>query len=127
MATAEGAFQIEMVPGRSELEGRASRFTFTKTWTGEIEGTSSGVMISGGDPASGSAGYVALEAFDGMVGARSGGFLYQQFGRMTEGTQELLYQVVPGSGTGELAGVSGTLAMTIVDGEHRVRLTYEIT
>lgn len=34
--------------------------------------------------------------------------------------------VVPGSGTGELAGLSGTMAIDIVDGEHFYEFEYAL-
>jgi hypothetical protein len=45
---------------------------------------------------------------------------------MTAGTQTLHYEVVPGSGTGELEGIAGTLDLTIEpDGTHRYELQYD--
>lgn len=83
-------------------------------------------MLSAGDPTAGSAGYVALEAFEGEVNGRPGTFCLQQFGTMTDGTSDLRYEVVPGSGTGELAQLSGIVLLTVDDdGAHHVSLRYE--
>ena len=127
MAVVRGMFEIDLVPGEPELDGRVSRFTFTKTWSGELAGRSVGVMLSGGDPAAGAAGYVVLEAFDGTVDGRTGGFLFQQFGVMDEGGPRVRYEIVPGSGTGELAGIRGTLDLDLVSGDHRVTLDYSVS
>ena len=116
----EASFEIEITPADAVLPG-TGRFDFTKEWSGAAAGTSSGVMLSAGDPASGTAGYVALETFDGVLDGRSGTLAFQQFGRMESGAQELRYEIVPGSGTGELADVGGTLALAIDDdGVHHV-------
>ena len=81
-------------------------------------------MLSAGDPAQGRAGYVALEVFEGTVGERPGSFAFQQLGVMRPDGQELRYDIVPGSGAGELAGIEGSLALTIDDEGHAYELTY---
>jgi hypothetical protein len=47
---------------------------------------------------------------------------------MSGGSQTLHYEVVPGSGSGELAGISGSVALTVDDddGTHRYELTYDV-
>lgn len=117
-------FTIDMTPGQGLITGSA-RFDFTKTWTGAIDGVSSGTMLTAGDPATGSAGYVALEVFDGRIDGRSGTIAFQQLGTMSEGDPVLQYVLAPGSGTGDLAGVTGMLTIEAVgdDGVHQVALT----
>lgn len=117
--TASGRFDIELTPAEGVLPG-TGRFDFTKTWTGDISGTSAGVMLSAGNPAVGTAGYVALERFDGTVDGRQGTLALQQLGSMVEGSSELRYQVVPGSGTGQLHGVTGEVHLQVIDGVHEV-------
>ena len=99
---------------------------FTKTWSGGIEGTSRGAMLSAGDPGSGDAGYVALEVLDASIDGRRGTLVLQQSGTMTGGDAELTYRIVPGSGTGELAGITGTVDLEVTEGRHEVTLTYEL-
>lgn len=81
--------------------------TLAKTFEGGMAGTSSGTMLSAGDPTAGSAGYVAIEAFTGTLDGRPGGFALQHSGTMNSGSQSLVIIVVPGSGTGALVGLSG--------------------
>lgn len=114
--TATGRFDITMTPTKPLLDGTA-RLTFTKTWTGEIEGTSEGVLLSGGDPAAGSAGYVALERFTGSVGGVEGTVTFQQHGVLTDGDQRLEYVVTPGAAGGGLAGCTGSVEL---DEDHHV-------
>ena len=103
------------------------RFDFTKVFQGDLEATGSGVMLSCGDPGSGCAGYVAIESVEGRLGGRSGGFVLGQLGKLLKGSQTLQYEVVPGSGRGDLQGIAGTFHLTIdSDGTHRYTLEYEL-
>ena len=81
--------------------------TLAKTFEGGMAGTSSGTMLSAGDPTAGSAGYVAIEAFTGTLDGGPGGFALQHSRTMNSGSQSLAIIVVPGSGTGALVGLSG--------------------
>lgn len=122
-----GTFDVQMQPGQPELEGAVSRFELSKTFHGDLEAAGAGVMLSCGDPQSGSAGYVAIETVRGRLGGREGGFALQQMGLMLAGSQTLRYEVVPGSGDGELQGITGTFHLTIDDdGTHRFELDYEL-
>jgi hypothetical protein len=115
-------FTITLTPGTALLEG-TGRFDLVKQWSGDIVGTSEGVMLSSGDPATGAAGYVALERFVGTVGTATGTCTLQQFGTMADGQQVLRYEVVPGSGTEGLAGLVGQVDLVVADdGTHRVTL-----
>ena len=125
--TASGTFDVNLAPGASELGGAVTRFELTKRFHGDFEGTGTGVMLSGGDPQTGTAGYVAIETVNGRLGERDGCFALQQFGTMRAGHQTLHYEVVPGSGEGELAGISGRLQLTIdEDGTHHYVLEYDL-
>jgi hypothetical protein len=126
-STARGTFVIQMRPGPAELDGAVSRFDFTKRFDGELAGTGAGLMLSAGELGTGSAGYVAIETVRGRLDGRDGGLALQQLGTMSRGEATLHYQVVPGSGTGELAGITGTLHLTVDDdGTHRYELAYEL-
>ena len=64
----------------------------------------------------GSAGYVAIERVTGSLDGRTGAFTLQHSGTMTRGVPELSVTVVPDSGTGQLAGLSGKMAIRIEEG-----------
>ncbi len=121
--TIRASFEIEITPSAGLLPD-TGRFDFDKVWTGDIKGVSRGVMLSAGDPASGTAGYVALEVFEGVIDGRRGTVAFQQSGTMDHGNQGVRYLVVPGSGTGELVGAIGVLKLTIDpdSGAHSVLL-----
>jgi hypothetical protein len=127
MATARGTFDVEITPGPAELGGAVGRFELAKSFHGDLEGTGSGVMLTAGDPQAGSAGYVAIETVHGRLDGQEGSFVLQQFGTMSGGSQMLHYEVVPSSGAGQLAGISGRLLLTIdEDGKHNYELQYSL-
>lgn len=122
--TAHGTFEVTITP--QESDDGIGHLTIAKVWSGDLAGTGHGLMLSAGDPTGGSAGYVALEVVDGTLHGRSGSLAFHQLGTMHDGDQQLHYLVVPGSGTGELAGITGSLALTIDDRGHSYELTYAL-
>jgi Protein of unknown function (DUF3224) len=126
-AVARGTFEVDLVPGPAELDGTVARFDLVKTFHGDLDGEGRGVMLSLGDPGSGNAGYIAIETFSGRVGERAGSFSLQQFGTVSDGEAVLHYEIVPGSGSSGLEGISGVVRLTIeADGTHRYELEYEV-
>jgi hypothetical protein len=84
------------------------------------------MMLSAGTSTPGSAGYVALEQVTGELDGRPGTFVLQHNATMNRGVPSLSIAVVPDSGTGQLAGLSGTMAITITDGKHFYDFEYTI-
>ncbi len=124
---ARGTFDIVITPSPAEVGAEVDRFDFTKTFGGDLDGTSGGVMLSSGDPGAGSAGYVAMEIVHGRILDRDGSFALQQAGTMHVGEQTLSYQVVPGSGRGALTGITGSVHLAVDDdGTHRYELAYDV-
>ena len=84
-------------------------------------------MLSAMTATQGSAGYVAIEKVAGTLGGRKGSFVLQHHATMTRGVPQLDIVVVPDSGTGELAGLSGTMKIVIAEGgRHFYELDYAI-
>lgn len=107
--------------------GAFGRMRLEKRFHGDLDARSVVEMLAAGDPASGSAGYVAVEHVAGTLHGRAGSFMLQHSGTLDAGAHVLRVAVVPGSGTGALAGLSGTLAIDIAaDGTHAYRLDYAI-
>jgi Protein of unknown function (DUF3224) len=96
-------------------------------WHGDMDGTSRGEMLTGGTDVKGSAGYVAIERVTATLQGRRGSFILQHSGTMTRGVPKLLITVVPDSGTDALAGISGTLMITIADGKHSYDFEYSLS
>jgi hypothetical protein len=83
-------------------------------------------MLAVGTEVPGSAAYVAIERIAGTLDGRRGSFLAQHSGTMDRGTPTLALNVVPDSGTGELAGLRGRMAIDIVDGAHFYTFDYTL-
>ena len=57
---------------------------------------------------------------------KTGTFALQHSGTMTRGTPTLAISVVPDSGTGQLAGIAGTMTIVIADGKHSYEFEYTL-
>ncbi|MDR3754942.1 MAG: DUF3224 domain-containing protein, partial [Terracidiphilus sp.] len=101
-----------------------TRFTINKTIHGDLEATTIGEMLAGGDPRQGAAGYVAIEVVTGTLGGKYGSFALQHFATMDGNGPKMQVIVVPGSGNGELKGIEGTFIIRIEDGKHFYDLDY---
>lgn len=126
---ATGTFEVTMEPqGAPDTAAGTSlgRMRLTKRFDGELVGEGSGQMLTAMTSTSGSAGYVAIERVTGTLHGRSGSFALQHSGTMNRGAQQLAISVVPDSGTGALAGITGTFAIEIADGVHAYRLDYTL-
>lgn len=127
---ATGEFNVDLRPLESYAQGNAgaklSRFSIDKTFTGDLMATSRGEMISAVTTVAGSAGYVAIEQVMGTLHGKSGSFVLQHSATMARGESQLVLQVVPDSGAGELAGLSGSMSIRIEGGKHFYVFEYEI-
>ena len=126
---AEGTFEVKNTPLGADdaLNGTAvGRFGLDKQFHGDLEGTSKGEMLGAGNPATGTAGYVAIEQVTGALNGRSGSFALQHLGTMEENKFDLLVKVVPGSGTGELTGIAGTMTIAPANGKHSWKFDYTL-
>lgn len=94
--------------------------------SGPLSGSSRVEMLSCRDGESGAAAYVALERFNGILEGKSGGFVLMHSGVMTKEAQTLAVSVVPGSGTGELKGIAGSMTIEIEEGSHRYGFEWTI-
>lgn len=122
---ASGAFDVKLTPQATE-DGAPSRMALDKQFYGDLEATSKGEMLSAMGGVQGSAGYVAIEKVTGSLKGRTGTFVLQHSGTMTRGTPHLTITVVPDSGTDQLEGLSGTMAIEIADGKHSYTFEYAL-
>lgn len=102
------------------------RRALAKVFSGDLAGSGQGEMLSAGTATAGSAGYVAIEQVQATLHGRRGSFALLHRGVMDRGTPQLSISVVPDSGTGELAGLAGTLALDIRDGVHHYTFDYTL-
>ena len=125
---AAGTFEVKLAPqSTDDAEGTPlARLSIDKRFHGPLDGTSKGEMLSAGTPVKGSAGYVAIERVTGTLDGRRGSFVLQHSGTMTRGAPRLAIAVVPDSGTGELAGLAGTMTIEVAGGKHAYVLEYTL-
>jgi hypothetical protein len=129
------AFVIDsQEPRPAELGGDAGidygLLLISKTFTGSIEGTGTVEMLFTRSPRDGSfaGGYVALERITGVVDGRTGSFALLHIATIDEqGANWGRWIISPGSGTRELAGITGSGRIDIAeDGAHSLQLDYEL-
>lgn len=101
--------------------------TIDKTFSGDMTGTGQGQMLSVRTAVEGSAGYVAIERVVATLEGRSGEFYLQHSGTMNRGDASLALSVIPDSATGEMEGLTGKMAIGIVDGQHLYEFTYSFS
>ncbi|GAA4943497.1 hypothetical protein HD597_000945 [Nonomuraea thailandensis] len=101
--------------------------TLTKTFSGDLTGTSLVTMLIATTPVEESRSYVALERVEGTLHGRAGSFVVQHDATSDEGEQSLRIRVVADSGTGELRGIRGEMGIVIgPDGGHSYTFDYAL-
>ncbi len=127
--TATGPFDVKLAPQPlSEIATPANlgRLSIDKQFHGDLAATSVGEMLSAMGTVEGSAGYVAIERVTGTLHGRSGSFVLQHSATMNRGTPELIIQVVPDTGTDQLAGLSGLMKIINENGQHSYVFEYAL-
>ena len=126
---ASGTFEVKIVPQAPEAtvgDPTVGRLALDKQFSGDLEAASKGQMLAVRTEIQGSAGYVAMERVTGTLHGQSGSFALQHSGTMTRGAPQLSVTVVPDSGAGQLAGIAGTMIITVEGGKHSYDLDYTI-
>lgn len=124
---ASGSFDITTTPAAPpEHEGRTAigRMQLDKQYAGDLAATGNGQMLTAVTDTQGSAAYVAIERISGTLKGKKGSFVIQHTGRMSAGATHLTIAVVPDSGTEELTGLSGTMALRLVERKHFYEFDY---
>ena len=124
---AKGEFEVTRIP-QDELDigGGATigHSRFDKRFHGPLEATSVVHMLALMTPVPGSGAYVAIERIEGTLDGRRGSFFAQHNGIMDRGRPSLDLTVIPVSGSGELTGLHGRIAIDIVAGKHFYTFDY---
>ncbi len=116
MKKESGSFEVKLTPqplADTESGKLLGRMSIVKEFTGGLQATSRGEMLTALTGVEGSAGYVAIERVTGTLGGKKGSFVLQHHGLMKRGTQQLTITVVPDSGTEELKGLEGKMDIKI--------------
>lgn len=88
----------------------------TEAFHGDIEGEGVVRFLQAGRP-DGSASFVGIERVTGSIGDQTGTFLLQDAGTVEGNVVSGTWFVIPGSGTGDLAGLRGEGGFTANLGE----------
>ena len=124
---ARGTFEVKLDPvSAHHADAKLGRMSIDKQFHGDLEGTSQGEMLSAMTDVKGSAGYVAIERVSATLHGRRGTFVLQHNATMNRGEPFLNIIVVPDSGSGELAGLSGSTRIIIADGRHSYEFDYSL-
>jgi hypothetical protein len=119
MTTISGEFSVGMAGRDAEGPSPAiGRMLLDKHYQGELTAHGAGQMLATHGRVAGSAAYVALETVTGTLQGREGSFALVHRGLMERGKPSLEIAVVPDSGTGALAGLTGRMHIRVEGHQH---------
>ena len=101
-----------------------SRVTVKKSFDGEVKGESTGELLMCAS-ADGAAGYTIMDRFFVEIEGRKGSFVAIH-GAMTD-EMKAVGRIIPGSGTGDLTGISGTLEFKSDESGKRIIFNYSFS
>jgi hypothetical protein len=126
MTTARGSFQVAggTEDPYDELEGgiKLTHASGTQTFSGDIDGEGAvhWLMLYRADK---TAHFVGLQRITGSVGGRTGSFVAAAEGDHDGTGSKITFSIIPKSGTGELAGITGDGSLDAKGGPNG---TYEL-
>jgi hypothetical protein len=124
MKTATGPFDVTVTPQEAAPDAPVARMRLHKQFHGELDAVATGEMIAASEALTGAAVYVAIDRVTGTLHGKSGSFLIAHRGMMNADGQQLDIVIVPKSGTGQLAGITGTLGIRIEEKKHFYTVNY---
>ena len=114
--TVQPTFGIERWDEHPTWEGddrKITRATVVKRYRGPLEATGTMEYVMADAP-DGAARYAGLERVEGTLEGRRGAFVFEDTGEFRDGVAASNFRIVDGSGTGDLAGISGTATVDAV-------------
>jgi Protein of unknown function (DUF3224) len=127
MPHAKGSFDVTLTKQETAPDAAVARNLLYKEFHGDLEATARGEMLAAFEPLTNAAVYVAIDRVAGTLHGKSGSFLIAHRGIANAEGQTLDIVIVSGSGTGQLAGITGTLGIEIVEKKHFYTVEYELT
>jgi hypothetical protein len=127
---ASGSFDVKLeqqkIDNPQAQAAGIGRLSLDKQYHGTLAAVGKGEMLATGDGQQSGA-YVAIERVTGTLQGRSGSFALVHHAVMKRGVPESWsVTVVPDSGTEQLAGLSGTMKITIDGGKHLYDFHYTL-
>ena len=126
--SASGPFDVQTLPQAAEADttyAAVARLLLDKKFHGALDAVSKGQMLAtGGEGGWGV--YVAMEKVSGRLDGRAGSFVLYHSGTIDKDGQHLDVTVAPGSGSGDLAGMTGKMGIKNLNGVHSYLFEYEL-
>ncbi|MET7765894.1 DUF3224 domain-containing protein [Streptomyces sp. NPDC005393] len=128
--TTTGSFTFahweETTVGQAGDGPKLAHATVTNTFSGAIEAADTSCEYAITYVTAKTGVCCGYELLTGTLDGRTGSFVVEQHGTFGEdGTVRCSFEVVPGSGTGELAGLTGSGTFVAVPGEQTVPYTFD--
>lgn len=128
---ASGPFDVKIAPQKADnpqvVAAGVGRMSLDKRFHGDLDATSTGEMLAFRTAIADSGGYVAIERVEGSLRGRRGSFALQHSSTMERGAQRQNIIVIPDSGTGDLAGLAGSMTIVIAEGgAHSYEFDYRL-
>lgn len=110
-----------------EAEGvEFTRVHISRTFSGDLEGSATAEILIA--KSEGGGGYTGHDLVTGTLNGKSGGFVIQHGGIMGPAGVSNTGTIVPGTGTGELEGITGEgTLLADEEGNHTLTLVYELS
>jgi hypothetical protein len=123
---AKGSFDVTLTPQEQPADAPVARMLLYKEFHGDLEAVSHGEMLAGHEPLAGAGVYVAIDRVTGTLHGKSGSFLIAHRGIRNSEGQSLDIVIVPGTGTGQLEGIRGSVGIQIEGKAHFYTVEYEL-
>ncbi|WP_037679634.1 DUF3224 domain-containing protein [Streptomyces griseus] len=116
----------ERTVGRSEASPKLAHASVRNSFSGGVEAADTTCEYSIVYVTEKTGTFAGMQVLTGTVDGRKGTFAVEERGRFVDdGSVHCAFEVVPGSGTDELTGLTGTGAYTARHGEPTVPYTFE--
>jgi hypothetical protein len=123
---AKGSFDVTITKQETAPDAAVARNLLYKEFHGDLEAVAHGEMLAAFEPLTNAGVYVAIDRVSGTLHGKSGSFLIAHRGIANADGQTLDIVIVAGTGTGQLAGITGTLGIQIVEKKHFYSVEYEL-
>ena len=123
---ATGSFDVKITPQETAADAPVARMLLYKQFHGGLDAVAHGEMMAAHEPLTGAGAYVAIDRVTGTLDGRSGSFLMAHRGIANADGQQLDIVIVPGSGTGQLSGITGSVGIRIEEKKHFYTIDYAL-
>jgi hypothetical protein len=126
---AVGTFDVTVTQAGSDDKAAGiglGRWLLEKRIHGDLEASGKGEMLTAATDPGDAKAYVAIGRITGTLDGRAGSFVFMHSATVTSDGQRLTITVMPGSGTGALTGLTGTMTIRVENNVHRYDFDYAL-